>query len=529
MSRNNSRRLFISFVEPDVLEGKLNEIGVDRERDHLLVRKVYLSQVKNFFSSASSFGNAFNYLSILSVGLLVALVRLRPEEIVFIFRKSKTELRIIANIIRFVKLLKFEVKIGLVDLDNEFWLEGVYHYQLVQGNPILDLLICGILFFPVLVILPFSVSLALVYPGVLLVAVLAQVLNMTYFKTEVKTELRGLYRSRLEFSASSCDEHSVRDDILWLDLKYLNYAEFYSFPGCQLNTDEDKRIFGYHLTEKGVRCVAGVDDSRSGEIAILGASFSYGMYIDEGKTLADLIQRKLPQHRIVNLSFAKGCNAVTQYFQLDSIFEEYQNLHTVVVFITDFWQNLQLPDYTTIFKNLQAHDLPLYYRKKGKLHIAGDFILKPCIMHELYLGKLICKALLWIYRKFVFSDSECVKIDEVILQKMREKCVNEGKELLVAVGNRAHYLEEFLHNNGFNWVDATKIGNNEHIEEDPAKWNLALDHGRHPGEEAHALMAENIYAGLSELVNCRSAEKDFVSNKTYYKPEQEELDVYPLF
>lgn len=530
MLLNNHKRLIISFVEPEILQEKLQEIGVDNERDHLLVRRAHVSEVKKFYKTVSSYGNAKNYLSILSLGLITSLLRLKPKEIVFIFHKSQTELRIIANIIRFMRLFNIRPEIGIVDLDNEFWLEGSYHYSLVQGNPKLDLLISIILLLPVLIASVFYWPLALVYFGALCAISVLQIIRMSYFRPAIKSELPRMYcKSKLSFRKDNHALKESKNNILWLDLKNLDYCDFYSFPGCQLATDEYKRVFGYHVAENGLRCVAPVDDKRPAEIAILGASFSYGMYIDEGKTLADLLQAKIPQHRLLNLSFAKGCHAVAQYQQLDSIFNEYPNLNTVVIFLTDFWQILQIPDYTTLFKNLQAHDLPLYYRKKGKLHIASDFILKPCIMHELFFGKVVCKVLLKFYRKFIFPDKDCINIDEYILLKIREKCITEGKELLVAVGNRAHYLEGFLQRKGFNWVDATKLPDNTHIEDDTGKWHMALDHSRHPDEKSHAVMADNIYGGLKELVNCRALKNDVVSDQEYNKPVHEELDVYPLF
>lgn len=141
----------------------------------------------------------------------------------------------------------------------------------------------------------------------------------------------------------------------------------------------------------------------------------------------------------------------------------------------------------------------------------------------------------YLYYKFLLKGVDINEITQCALQAIRERCLEEGIEFVVAVTHYSHDIEGFLQNNGFQWIDVTKISDSEHLEDSHngeqgvGKWTY-VPFDDHPNANANAIMADNLLSGLKEILKSRSIVHNDdiieVSDQNYNSNMHE---VYPLF
>ena len=520
------KRMIIGLTGDKDIKKGLQNIGADAKNDHLLVADFRVKQTKEFFSAVSGFGRVD--ISIFSLGFLKSFIYHRPEKVVFIISGSFRNMRIFQDIHRLAALLGYKVEVGVCDLYSIFLPESFHLYNYAAANPVIDYIIAGIVVFPLVILLLFNITSGLYCAGGMLFLYLGFLLHHTYFKFRNYDFNSGAksYYCKISYARDERTPEVEKSEILWEDIKGVAYC---NYSVCSFGEDKLKKVFDYEVTVEGYRAVCPPVDNLPAGIAVLGGSVAFGLTVSQGANFVDILQNSYRDQKFINVALRKGSMSIVQMKMLPALFHEHPGLHTVIIMLIDAWDLQSLPNLYHLLEASFEHHIPLCYYRQNKLQINSKFDLRPCIAHKLPLGGAVYRGLFNLYKKFVIPDLNHQEMTKYALNEMRRMCVENGKELLIAVGQDSHSYESFLQENGFNWVDATKISDVEHMEDDPARWTFS-PYDTHPNEKAHELFADNISGALGELLAGRSgvAHNDVVVGASV-KNYNTELDVYPLF
>lgn len=523
----SKKRLILLLVDSESsLEEAIDVLAIDSDRDLLVTGRMTAKKFKSFFAKLPVKIKTLSSFNILNMNLVRTLFFSRPEQVVLAVDSSFRSDRFITDLIRLNRFLGINSDIGILDLDSIIDHAALSLLSLTKASAEIDWIVisAALVFlaaaFGVNICLGAVLALILILPDLLLIG------RYSLFGKQdspASGPNSKMFRRKYGFQFSGRSPEKNTDRILWLDMKGLASCEYsqYSFLNAAYQT-----VSKYEFDANGYKQAAGNKSSVKPGIALMGGSYAFGMYVPEGNTLADLLQKSFPEHNMINAAMKCGASSVNNCLMLGRLFEDNPQLHTVIVFISGYWESTSHPHPKHVIK--MEYPIPLYYRKNRRLRISKNLSLHPCITDKLVWGRYAWFGLLTLYRKLVVPGLRHVEITEAALQDIRKQCAEAGRNLLVAVGHGGHYLESFLEESGFYWVDATKVRDGTHLEDNGEKWTF-LPVDEHPTVEAQQVMAENIVPALAAVLNSRGFHHESLADKNDVVDYNTEMDVYPLF
>ncbi|MEM9821603.1 MAG: SGNH/GDSL hydrolase family protein [Bacteroidota bacterium] len=239
-------------------------------------------------------------------------------------------------------------------------------------------------------------------------------------------------------------------------------------------------------------------DPAAPQLWFFGCSFTYGWSINDEDTFSWLLQKKMPEHRIVNWG-VNGYGTLHFYLQLKSALEEGRRPQAVVINHAHFHHERNFFSYNHRISVSRWNFLGRLNQPYACLTRNRQLQIEYSQVEYKVWSWSRKSILICYFQRFYerWMDSRMHKdsrrITQLLLDRIAKLCRDHGVQLLIAnIDGPPAYIESYCQKRALAYVDISLDLTDTHYTSEP--------YDRHPNARANLIYADRLYTALLLLL-----------------------------